>query len=130
MEGDHRDRVPASVLRRLDRRVGLPARLPAAVTEPDGELWSDDLVLECEPPHLLSHTWRSLWDREAVDEPASRVTWRIEPQTGGVCKLTVTHDQLEGSPATAHGVSGGWAFIISGLKSLLETDEPLATVPS
>lgn len=103
---------------------------PLRSVSPDGELWGDDVVLECEPPHLLSHTWRSLWDPEAADEPASRVTWRVEPQDGGVTKLTVTHDQLEESPATARGVSGGWAFIISGLKSVLETGEPLATPPS
>lgn len=109
-----------------DFRPGSPLRS----VSPDGELWGDDIVLECEPPHLLSHSWRSLWDPEAADEPASRVTWRIEPQDGGVCKLTVTHDQLEDSPATARGVSGGWAFIISGLKSVLETGEPLAPVPS
>ena len=108
-----------------DFRPGSPLRS----VSPDGELWSDDVVLECEPPHVLSHTWRSLWDPEAADEPASRVTWRVEPQDGGVCKLTVVHDQLEDSPATARGVSGGWAFIISGLKSVLETGEPLATLP-
>jgi uncharacterized protein YndB with AHSA1/START domain len=102
---------------------------PLRSLSPDGELWSDDIVLECRPPHLLSHTWRSLWDREAVDEPASRVTWRVEPHADGVCKLTVVHDQLEDSPATARGVSGGWAFIISGLKSVLETGESLATTP-
>jgi uncharacterized protein YndB with AHSA1/START domain len=109
-----------------DFRPGSPLRS----LSPDGELWGDDTILECEPPHLLSHTWRSLWDLEAIDEPASRVTWRVEPQTGGVCKLTVIHDQLEASPATARGVSGGWAFIISGLKSVLETGEPLAAMPS
>jgi hypothetical protein len=38
----------------------------------------------------------------------------------------VIHDQLEGSPKTAASVSGGWMFIISGLKTLLETGEPLA----
>lgn len=108
-----------------DFRPGSPLRS----VSPDGELWSDDVVLECEPPHVLSHTWRSLWDAEAADEPASRVTWRVEPQDAGVCKLTVVHDQLEDSPATARGVSGGWAFIISGLKSVLETGEPLATLP-
>ena len=103
---------------------------PLRSLSPDGELWSDDTVLECEPPHLLSHTWRSLWDPHAVDEPPSSVTWRVEPQEGTVCKLTVIHDQMEASPATARGVSGGWAFIISGPKSVLETGEPLATSPS
>lgn len=102
---------------------------PLRSTSPDGELWGDDTVLECDPPHLLSHTWRSLWDPAAADEPASRVTWRVEPQSPGVTKLTVVHDRLESSPATAAGVSGGWAFIISGLKSVLETGTPLADAP-
>ncbi|MBJ7599569.1 MAG: SRPBCC domain-containing protein [Candidatus Dormibacteraeota bacterium] len=60
----------------------------------------------------------------AAEEP-SRVTWEIEPAQGGVCKLTVTHDRLEGAPRTAHRVSGGWMFILSGLKTLLETGRPL-----
>jgi hypothetical protein len=57
----------------------------------------------------------------------SRVTWEIEPQDGGVSKLTLVHDQLENSPKTAASVSGaGWMFVLSGLKTLLETGEPLA----
>jgi len=108
-----------------DFRPGSPLRS----VSPDGELWGDDVVLECEPPRLLSHSWRSLWDEEAAEEPPSRVTWLVEPQDGGVCKLTVTHDQLESSPATARGVSGGWAFIISGLKSVVETGQPLTAQP-
>jgi uncharacterized protein YndB with AHSA1/START domain len=98
---------------------------PLRSHSPDGELWGDDVVLECDPPRLLSHTWRSLWDPAAAEEPSSRVTWRVEEQDGGVTKLTVVHDRLEQSPATARGVSGGWAFIISGLKSVLETGDPL-----
>jgi len=39
------------------------------------------------------------------------------------------HDQLEGAPKTAAGVSGtGWMYVLSGLKTLLETGEPLAAV--
>jgi uncharacterized protein YndB with AHSA1/START domain len=98
---------------------------PLRSHSPDGELWGDDIVLECDPPHLLSHSWRSLWDPDAVDEPPSRVTWRVEEQDGGITKLTVVHDQLEHSPATARGVSGGWALVISGLKTVLETGAPL-----
>jgi uncharacterized protein YndB with AHSA1/START domain len=103
---------------------------PLRSMSPEGELWGDDVVLECDPPHLLSHTWRSLWDPAAAGEPASRVTWQVEPQSPGVTKLTVVHDRLEDSPATAAGVSGGWAFIISGLKSVLETGTPLAEMPT
>ena len=54
--------------------------------------------------------------------------------TGGLIGKTeqVTHE-LEGDPATAEMVSGvhpeaggGWPFILSDLKTLLETGKPLA----
>jgi hypothetical protein len=35
------------------------------------------------------------------------------------------HDQLAADSATFHEVSGGWSHILSGLKTLLETGEPL-----
>ena len=87
----------------------------------------DGEILESDPPKVLKHTWRALWDPEIAAEPHSRVTWEIEPQEGGVTKLTVTHDQLEAAPKTAASVAGGWEYILSGLKTLLETGEPLST---
>jgi uncharacterized protein YndB with AHSA1/START domain len=86
----------------------------------------DGEVLESEPPRRLRHTWRALWDEGSASEPYSRVTWEIEPQEGGVSKLTVVHDQLERSPKTAESVAGGWMYVLSGLKTLLETGQPLA----
>jgi uncharacterized protein YndB with AHSA1/START domain/DNA-binding transcriptional ArsR family regulator len=94
---------------------------------PDGTtLWGDDVILESQPPTLLVHTWRSLYNPELAEEPPSRVTWSIEPQPNGVTKVTVVHDRLEDSPKTAANVSGGWMFIISGLKTLLETGRGLS----
>ena len=93
---------------------------------PDGKtLWGDDMILESDPPRRLVHGWRSLYDPDFAAEAPSRVSWEIEPQPGGVTKLTVIHDQLEQSPKTAASVSGGWMFVISGLKTLLETGQPL-----
>jgi uncharacterized protein YndB with AHSA1/START domain len=86
----------------------------------------DGEVLESDPPRLLRHTWRALYDEETAGEPHSRVTWEIEPQDGGVTKLTVVHDELEAAPKTAASVAGGWMYVLSGLKTLLETGEPLA----
>ena len=64
----------------------------------------------------------------AAAEDPSRVTWEIEPQDGGFSKLTVVHDRLEGAPKTAESVSGeGWMMVLSGMKTLLETGEPLAS---
>jgi uncharacterized protein YndB with AHSA1/START domain len=93
---------------------------------PDGSVWGDEETFEYDPPRRLAHGWRSLYDPELAQEQASRVTWEIEQQEGGVTRLTVVHDQLEGAPKTADSVSGdGWMMVLSGLKTLLETGEPL-----
>ena len=95
---------------------------------PDGSVWGDSPTFDFDPPRRLVHGWRSLYDPELADEQESRVTWEIEPQEGGYCKLTVTHDQLEGAPRTAESVFGaGWMMVLSGLKTLLETGKPLAS---
>ena len=91
---------------------------------PDGEVRGDSPVLEFDPPRKLVHGWLSLYDPELAEEEPSRVTGEIEPQDGGYCRLTGTHDQLEGAPKTAKSVYGeGWMMVISGLKTLLETGE-------
>jgi uncharacterized protein YndB with AHSA1/START domain len=95
-------------------------------TSPDGsENWGDAEVLEWDPPRKLVHGWRSLYDPELAAEGTSRVTWELEPQDGGVTKLTLVHDELENAPKTAESVSGGWMLVLSGLKTLLETGESL-----
>jgi hypothetical protein len=40
-------------------------------------------------------------------------------------KLTVIHDDFEPGSEMLKGVSEGWPAILSGLKTLLETGEPL-----
>lgn len=93
---------------------------------PNGELWGDEAVIESDPPRRLVHGWRSLYDPEMAAEKTSRVTWEIEPRESGVCMLTLIHDELEGAPKTAASVGGaGWMFVLSGLKTVLETGEPL-----
>ena len=88
------------------------------------ELLVEGEVLESDPPKRLSVSWRFLYDPELAAEEPSRVTWEIEPQEGGYCKFTAVHDEL--GPKTAAHVSGGWPYIVSGLKTLLETGAPLA----
>ena len=91
-----------------------------------GEMEWDEEVLESAPPRRLVHGWNAGYDPDLAAEAESRVTWEIEPQDGGITKLTVVHDRLEGAPKTAESVAGGWMYILSGLKTLLETGKPLA----
>jgi uncharacterized protein YndB with AHSA1/START domain len=95
----------------------------------------DGEVLESDPPRLLVQTWRMLMDPATAAEPFTTLTYLIEEgqMQPGVCKLTVTH-QLPGAPATAEmvagtgdgGAGGGWLWILSDLKTLLETDKTFA----
>jgi uncharacterized protein YndB with AHSA1/START domain len=121
-----------------------PERIWAAITKPeftekyfygvpvtvdeerfDGRDAAQGRVTEFDPPSRLVYSWQALYDAEVAAEPESRVTWEITAQDGGISLLTVVHDRLEASPKTAESVAGGWMYILSGLKTLLETGEPL-----
>ena len=81
-------------------------------------------VMESEPPRRLVVSWVSPAD-EGNEEKTSRVTYEIEPFGDNAIKLTVTHDELDGNPEMAKSVSFGWPIVISGLKTLLETNKVL-----
>jgi uncharacterized protein YndB with AHSA1/START domain len=95
-------------------------------SEDRSQHYVDGEVIEADRPRKLVTTWRAMYDPETAAEPFSRVTWEIEPAGEHVTKLTVIHDELEAAPKTAANVASGWSYVLSGLKTLLETGEPLA----
>jgi uncharacterized protein YndB with AHSA1/START domain len=90
----------------------------AGITISEGE------NLEVDPPRRLVQSFNALWSDDVKAEGTSRVTWEIEP-VGDSCRLTVTHDQLREDANDE--LYGGWPQILSGLKTLLETGQPLTT---
>ncbi len=104
------------------RQLGWP--VPDTVV--DGE------VVEVDPPHRLVQTWRMAMDPQAAAEGFTRLTYEITEGGGpGVCRLTVTHEvagapsfaaMVEGAPgAEQQQGGGGWPWVLSDLKTLLET---------
>lgn len=91
----------------------------------DGQVLIEGEVLEADPPRKLVTTFKPLFWRDG-NFPASHVTFEIEPK-GAVCKLTLTHDMLDSGEAVPASVVSGWAEILSGLKTLLETGDMLVT---
>jgi uncharacterized protein YndB with AHSA1/START domain len=93
----------------------------------------DGEVIEADPPHKLVLTWRMVMDPGTAAEGFTRLTYEIKETKTEVTMLTVTHD-LTGAPLTAalvagqhtgEGAGGGWSYVLSGLKTLLETGKPL-----
>ena len=91
---------------------------------PDGSVAVGGEVLEVERPSRLSYTWRVLYNPEAAKEAPSRVTWEIEP-VGETCKVTMVHDRFPANSVVYPEVGEGWHPLLSSMKSLLETGEPL-----
>jgi len=93
---------------------------------PDTNL--DGEVVEVKPLTKLVHTYRWLFNDQHKAEGFTRLTWEIEQTSRGFCRLTVTHD-VTGAPMMAAATQtpfneqggGGWNWILSDIKSLLET---------
>jgi uncharacterized protein YndB with AHSA1/START domain len=101
---------------------------PFRVLGPGGEPLSDGLIVRFDPPHRLVTGWRALWSDDVAQEKTGRVSWRIDEREGGYCLLTLVHDQLDDAPCTARAVAGeGWMWILSALKTIVETGRPLTT---
>lgn len=78
-------------------------------------------VLECEPGTRLVHSFTIPMIPE---DPPSRISYELEA-IGDMCKLTLVHDGFPSRNRTYNEVKGGWNFIISNLKTLLESGNTL-----
>jgi uncharacterized protein YndB with AHSA1/START domain/DNA-binding transcriptional ArsR family regulator len=91
---------------------------------PDGRLAAEGTILEADPPRRVTMTFHAVWDDEVAKDAPVRMTWEITP-AGEASKLTVITDDLVPGSATASQFEGGIVYIVSALKTLLETGEPL-----
>lgn len=82
-------------------------------------------VLEADPPRRLVMTFDARWDEDVAADPPSRITWEVADAAPGLSRLTVIHEGLVPGTATFEQVPKGMPLILSGLKTLLETGEPL-----
>jgi uncharacterized protein YndB with AHSA1/START domain/DNA-binding transcriptional ArsR family regulator len=105
---------------RSDLAIGSPFRYFGA----GDHVVLDGEVIEVDPPRRLVTTFSAVWSPEVAADPPSKLTWEIEPM-GAACRLRMTHEGVAPDSATAREVSGGWSHILSSLKTLLETGQPL-----
>jgi uncharacterized protein YndB with AHSA1/START domain len=91
---------------------------------PDGTNASEGEVISIDPGKRLEMTFLPLWDPQLTAEGPAREVWIVE-DVGGATKLTVeTYDIREGGSIHAD-FAEGFPYIVSGLKTLLETGAPL-----
>ena len=110
---------------RVDYDLRRGGRFLSHAGDDESNILVDGEVLEVDPPRRLVQTWRFLYDPELAAEGFTEVTWEIDATENGLTKLTAIH-KLDGAPKTAEHVEEGWSYVLSSLKTLLETGEPLA----
>jgi uncharacterized protein YndB with AHSA1/START domain len=98
---------------------------PYRTTIVDGRPAVDGVIEELDPPNRLVMTWHVLYDAAMSEEPASRVEWIVERAGDDLTRLRLEHGDLAGSPLTWANVKDGWVYVLDGLKTLIETGEPL-----
>ena len=94
----------------------------------------DGEVIESDPPRKLVMTWRMAIDPSMASEGFTRLNYEIVEGRDGVSRLSVTHD-VAGRPGHAAmiagdkqgpGAGGGWTWILSDLKTALESGKAMA----
>ena len=103
-----------------DWQVGSPVRH----LRPDGGSYGEGEVLAADPSRLLSYTFHLRSGEGRVADSPARVTFEIEA-AGAAVKLTLKHQHAADS-VRREIMDNAWPAILSSLKTLLETGEPLA----
>jgi uncharacterized protein YndB with AHSA1/START domain len=93
------------------------------------EIGIEGEVVEAVAPKKLVLKWHMAMDEATASDAVTLLTYELEEPTPGVTKLTVVHD-LKGAPNAAgilagnwesQGAGGGWSWMLSDMKTLLET---------
>ncbi len=90
----------------------------------DGSVHLEGIVLQVDPPRLLSYTWAAYAGAPAGGDEETRVTFEIT--TGfDVTKLITTHEGFVPGSQLLGRISEGWPAVLGSLKTLLETGKAI-----
>ena len=108
---------------RVDSDWSLGGRIVYAYA--DGSIAADGEVLEIEPGRRVLMTFHPRWSPEIEAEGPVRMSWEVEPAGDGVSKLTVVTSGMVAGGVVETDFAGGIEYIVSGLKTWVETGQPL-----
>ena len=94
----------------------------------------DGEVIAADPPRKLVVTWRMAIDPSLASEGFTRLTYEIVEGRDGVSRLSVIHDVADRPGHAAMiagdqqgpGAGGGWTWILSDLKTMLENGKAMS----
>lgn len=89
---------------------------------PDGKKASEGHIISIDAPKRLEFTFQALWDEALVAEGPAREVWALA-EVNGMVELTI--ELYDAGSKTLEDFAGGFPYIVSGLKSLVETGEGL-----
>lgn len=92
---------------------------------PDGRVADAGEIKVYDPPKKLVLTWQNQFLPDLKVEGHSTLTYEIEQAPSSV-KLTLIHEMAREKSKLIDAVTEGWPSLLSSLKSMLETGEPLA----
>ena len=91
----------------------------------DGSLVADGEIISCEPEARLEMMFHARWDPELEAEGPVREVW-IVADAGETTMLSVEMHDVAIDSKTYSEFTGGFPFIVSGLKTLVETGKVMA----
>jgi uncharacterized protein YndB with AHSA1/START domain len=94
---------------------------PIAYTYPDGSVAADGEVISIDPPRELTMSFHARWDPEIEADGPVRQTWQLEAGADGSCRLSVVTEGLKPGSKTEAEFTGGIVYIVSGLKTMVES---------
>ncbi len=98
---------------------------PIRYLYPDGTVAADGEVIAIDHAKRLEMTFHAHWDPELEPEGPAHLAWIVDEESG-LTRVTVEYYDLDPSSKSAKEYTGGIPFIVSGLKTLLETGQTMA----
>ncbi|MDH3300396.1 MAG: helix-turn-helix domain-containing protein [Acidimicrobiia bacterium] len=99
---------------------------PLRYLAPDGSVVADGEVIAADAPHRLEMTFHPRWDPALEREGPAHMAWIVD-ESDGLTRITVEYYDLAADSRQASNFMEGIPLIVAGLKTLLETGQPLAS---
>jgi uncharacterized protein YndB with AHSA1/START domain len=93
-------------------------------THGDGRVAAEGIILDIDPGRMVDMTFQALWDDDLIAEGPAREIWRVD-DFNGATKLTIELYDTPAGSKTYSDFTNGFPYIVSGMKTLLETGKSL-----